>query len=193
MTLNTSVFIRGPIDGPTAFRLALQAVLTVDGEQPGALDTAETKHTPQGSKWWANHDQIMTVPDQGLPAWTFCDYMADGSPIAETDQYDDDDDDGRYLTLPACQVEVRWDTAYGYQRPHLRSAAALHGAAIVWLHEHLPQGCSLVWRDEFDGSDHEGLTGLEQFTASGVEARQWFLGTVLPAVACEMIAKDSNQ
>lgn len=205
MTLNTCVYIRGPIDGPTAFDLALRAILTVDGSLD-RYDTARVVHDSKGSLpewvqaqldadpsanveyWRRRDDRFRTTPGQGLPGSVDCYYMADGTPLEPVDMYERDADEGddACLLRPACQVEVSWDTVYGYSRHHVQGASGLHAAAIVWLHENLPDGCSLVWQNEFTGGFHEGLDGLTSLAgASVVDPRAWLHNVVLPATTSE--------
>ena len=170
MTLDTRVFISGPIDGEAAFALALRAVLTAGGTLDrlnGAIieRTAEGRapawmyEKPAGkevlARWesWQKSDSIATPP-QGLPAATTCYYRADGSPLVPVSE-----PGGR----PACAVEVSWDTAFRYRGP-AGGCCDLHAAALIWLYDNLPEGCGFVWRNEFTGEDNVGLSGLGEFT-----------------------------
>ena len=50
------------------------------------------------------------------------------------------------------------------------------------LHNNLPDGCALVWRNEFTGEDHVGLNGLYEFAGAGSNAREWLHDVVIPAI-----------
>lgn len=209
MTLHTRVYLDGPIDGEAAFKLALAAVCTAAGRasdiegakidrqaegdlpdwvksiEPGSTNKQGFTYTPEWIEMQrATRASISTVPGQGLPAWTDCFYMTDGSPLAAEDIYEGEGED-RYLDQRACHLSVSWDTGYSYSDGGI-DCSTLHARAIVLLHSWLPDGVKLRWVNEYSGDEYEGLDGLETLTAAGVEAGEWFRNVALPAIAAEI-------
>jgi hypothetical protein len=201
MTLHTRVYLDGPVSGQEAFDLALHAILIAagrDGEFTSARIERRAANVPHPyavknfgdnperlAAWTEDHDFIGTEIGQGLPGITNCKFHADGTPLAATDQWVDDDADGEgYVTQRACTVEVSWDTAYSYSDNGL-SCSQLHGLAIVTLHESLPDGVTMRWVNEYNGDEHAGISGIDTFIGDGTSAESWFRTTVLPIIEAE--------
>jgi hypothetical protein len=197
MTLNTHVWLHGPIHGEVAFTLALQAIL--DAADRGAeLDAVRVEYDDNGgwSSRCTGHDLLQTVP-QGLPAWTCCWYRHDGSPVATDDRLEQFDarwhseEDPPGIEQRKCQVEISWDTAYGYSERGI-GCTELHARALVLLHSWLPEGVTLTWQNEFSGEIFDGLTGLEGFLGDGAKANDWYRNVAAPAIAAHIAAQGQN-
>lgn len=209
MTLDTRIWLHGPIDGDTAFRLALRALLAAADREAETSTAQVVEHAagtlpdwlavhahssgdPAGAaaraeKYRRRHDTISTVIGQGLPGIVECDYHADGSPLASEDVYDEDEGEG-YLSQRACQVQLSWDTGYGYEVRKGFGCTELHARALVLLHASLPDGVTMTWRNEYSGEVFDGLDGLPGFLGDGGAANDWFRNVALPAVTADILA-----
>jgi hypothetical protein len=162
MTLNTRIWLHGPIHGRAAFNRALSAIMcAVDRvDEIASAQIRESSPNPLGG-----YSSIHTVIGQGLPGIVDCDYREDGSPLATEDVYSDDEDDvyedgTRWIDQRKCQAELSWDTAYGYQENGL-SCSMLHAKALILLYESLPDDVTLTWQNEYTGDIFDGLDGLD--------------------------------
>lgn len=170
MTLNTHIYLTGPIGARQAFETATSVILKTAGREG---ETA--KVDPPRESWDGPGVELLsTVPGQGLPAWVMCHYRKDG-PLAPVDQYDDDDDyeEEPYLIRPACDLELSWDTAYGYKDNGL-SCTQLHVLALIELRRVLPAEVAMKWKNEYSGKINAELEGFEDFLGAGREAGSWF-------------------
>lgn len=209
MTLDTRVYLTGPIDGETAFTLALQAICDAAGrsnapsttwiERIAKGDIPKWAQDRMGAKlgdgteldeaWLARQahtrDAIYSTLGQGLPAITDVTFNADGTPLATEDVWSDDDPEDRYIIQRACRVELSWDTAYSYRDSINHGCSALHAHALTLLASRLPDGVTVRWRNEYSGDIYDGVTpeSLRDFCGNGVEADAWFQTVALPAIA----------
>lgn len=184
MTLNTQVAIVGPISNRDALDLAIRAVCTAAGEphlaEKAVLDEPSSKYSSDPDVfWWP------TKCGQGLPAWTGCRYRMDG-PLYREDKYEtyeDGSDELPYFVAPACSVLIDWDTTYGYTGPNGIGCSDLHSIAIRYVHDELTRrGLEMHWENEYDGTWHRGIEGLDTLSAAGLEADLWFRHTAQPAI-----------
>jgi hypothetical protein len=202
VTLNTQIWLHGPIHGRTAFNLSLTALLTAAnradqiataqiseqraGEVPDwVLDRDPAPTQEQIDYWRHDYDKIGTVLGQGLPGIVDCEYRDGGSPLATEDVYEDEDEgEEPYITQRKSQVELSWDTAYGYNENGL-SCSMLHAKALILLYESLPDRITLTWQNEYTGDIFEGLNGLDRLLDNGDKAADWFENLVKPALEAE--------
>lgn len=183
MTLHTRLRIHESADLATVFDLALADVVAAsDPNAPTA--------------WTESPDGLArdTLLGQGLAALMGVRVGPDGGELPRDDHPEwaepEEDYDGLDHDPHAC-VEVDWDTAYGYQDEH-GGCSALHGRFVARLGAWAEaQGMTWPWFNEYRGEWHTGRDGLEQLLADGAEADRWFRGTVLPAIALDLIRKES--
>lgn len=122
-------------------------------------------------------------PGQGLPAWLGITYR-EGAPLHEEDTFSEPDEyiEEPYLLSKACDFKINFDTAYGY-RDEFGGCSDLHTRYIIALNAWITaKGGHLWWHNEFTGDYFDGVNGLDEFGQGGLEAREWFEGTVKPAV-----------
>lgn len=183
MTLSTYIAVKGEVDPEELFQLTLLAVCLAANE-PHRWSTAEIERSEPGQ--WREHHTINTRCGQGLAAWTFLHYNADGTPLHAEDAYEVDEadaDDDPYFIAPACHSKINLDTAYGYRGDDGSDCSTLHARVIRLLHATLAaREISLSWKNEYTGEWHDGLDGLEEFVGNGVDAGNWFREVAMPAV-----------
>ena len=76
------------------------------------------------------------------------------------------------------------DTAYGYRGPNGQTCSMLHGSIIIAVFQFaLGHGAGIVWRNEFTGTWHDGLDGLDGLVQGGVDAVGWYENTIVPVIA----------
>lgn len=170
MTLNTEIYVLDEIDPHKVFKFCNELM---GAENPIWTETFD--------EWTSNPIiSLDNSPGQGFPAWLMSNYRKTG-PLYKTDQYDQDDEGSeKYLLTPACYMELSFDTAYGY-RDSYGGCTELHGRYIVALNEWLKlQNVKMAWKNEFDGTIHQGNDGLEDFFSGGDRANEWFTESVLP-------------
>lgn len=152
MTLSTDVYIQGPVDLAQLKQIVQQTLAAFD----------EHDRTPEEQAWNEESETFphswSTVVGQGLPAWTYIHFGADG----QWRQADDEEDDG-YFT-PKHFAVVDFDTAYSYRGPDGQTCSGLHVALMtqlgVWLDG---LGVKWQWRDEYTGKVHDAYDGFETF------------------------------
>jgi hypothetical protein len=159
MTLDTEVWLKGPIDSEAAFTLALDAICQA-AERPQDATSAKVFRAP---------DQISTRPGQGLPAWLWLDRDPNGGAL--------------YPDL-GVTVSFSWDTAYSSREGVNGDVDCdlLHARALVYVHGHLPPGVTMKWRNEYTGDVFDGVDGLESLIESGADAQNWFWTVAAPEV-----------
>lgn len=188
MGLRTRVWLSGPIDGKAAFKLAIAAVMRAAGRD---AETTKIRTTlcPAGEPpaWLVARikpevlaadpaladpfiepfDAISTELDQGLPAVIRGRFHADNAPLTVTFG-----DEGEHTHI--CQVEVSWETSYGYCAKDLDSTG-LHAVALCHLAVALPDGVTLRWRNEYTGVVYDGVTAdaLTDFAGTGKSPATW--------------------
>jgi len=175
MTLDTRVWVHGPIHGRDLFKLALKSILH-------AADRLDEVHTVELVE---REGSIHTRIGQGLPAIVEVSFNEDGSPLALEDTYDDEEPE--WVVQRKCQAQLSWDTGYGYHDERCATAAVLHSFALATLAQLLPEGVTLSWENEFDGTIHQGVNtdDLTAFCGSGIEAVTWFETVAKPAIEAE--------
>lgn len=83
-------------------------------------------------------------------------------------------------------VHVDLDTAYSYSDDRGWDCSRLHAYVILslagWLSD---KGCTVRWTNEYAGTVHDATDreAFERFIGSGDAAAEWFVGSVLPAIA----------
>lgn len=181
MTLSTDIAIIGPIDPEFLFSNALVAVCLAANE-PERIATASVDR--DGPSKWRDYDTISTTCGQGLAAWTWVKYRADGSPYRAEDEYETEEDGDRWFIGPACQALIDIDTAYGYKGTDGSGCGTLHARVIKMIHDEVARvGCTIKWKNEFTGEWFDGLDGLDGLEDGGVAATNWFTADVMPAIA----------
>ena len=186
MTLDTAIYVRGPVDHKALFLKCNQLIGAT--ERTRSKDEQDTSY--HEGEWIAapgNAWTIMNEPGQGLPGWLMVHYRP-GAPLHTAEdaaRHDEDcepDCDGDHY-IRACWLRVSLDTAYSYSDAyggcgdlHARFVAAL-GA---WLDE---RKVPWSWKNEFTGEVHQGTEGLDDLGSRGAEAAAWVRKTVLPAIA----------
>lgn len=151
MTLNTVIYLDGPIGGRLAFDLALASICEAAGragdEKTAVIRDSEAKWLP------LNAAGFHTVLGQGLPAITDCTYCPDG-PLRPEDVVTVEDED-EYIER-RCTLQLSWDTGYGYRDDQGQDCEMLHHAALRLLESRLPHGVALRWVDECTFEEHKG-------------------------------------
>lgn len=156
MTLNTHIYLTGPVDAKEVFDFC-----------NGLLEAKNPVFDNEESRWSKGVWRYMNEPGQGLNAWLTVAYRPDG-PLATEDIYDEE-----WLAQKACTVEISFDTGYSY-RDEFGGCSELHGRYIralkQWADDH---GATLAWQNEFTGDVFDGLDGLEDFGGEGEKAADW--------------------
>ena len=167
MTLNTRIYVHGPIDYREVFAKCDQLIGANGGtrfrDEPGV---------------------ISNEPDQGLCAWLDV-HHGDGGPYLKDpepcDEYCEPGCD--FPHDPACWLVASFDTAYSYHGAD-GGCGDLHARIVAELGRWLDsKGITWSWRNEFTGDIHQGYDGLTDLGAGGLEALEWFATEVLPAIA----------
>lgn len=188
MTLSTDICIIGDVDPEFLFSTALVAVCLA-AHEPERIATAKVDR--DGPSKWSDYDTISTTCGQGLAAWTWVKYRADGAPLRAMDEYDTEelgaDEDGvadTWFIGPACQALINIDTAYSYKGRDNAGCGTLHARVITMVHDEVAKlGCTIKWKNEFTGEWFDGLDGLDSLEDGGVAATNWFKSDVMPAIA----------
>jgi hypothetical protein len=183
VTLSTYLYIHDPVVIPDLLAEARRnlALYDEDGRRP-------EDHTPLDTArpWSETYKTVGNEIGQGLPSMLLIHYGGDGPlrpSASEHDDYCDDDCSGEYHD-PAMFAKVNWDTTYGYRNPKVGGCADLHARLIAHLGQWLDaRSIDWSWRNEFTGEVHHRYDGLDAFIGDGAEARSWFAGSVLPAIA----------
>jgi hypothetical protein len=168
MTLDTRVYVRGPVDHKALFVKCNQLI--------GAHE---------GVKFSDKDGCISNAPAQGLDAWLIINY---GSPLRDgtcprMPHEPDDDDDCWQNHKPACYADVSFDTAYSYSGPD-GGCGDLHARIIAELGHWLDtRGLAWSWKNEFTGEVHERYAGLTELGTGGAEASDWYRNFAAPAIA----------
>lgn len=152
MTLSTDIIIRQPVNPADLFS-DLMALLA---RFPGSPAEPEWDHEPE-------RHQYVSRCGQGLPAWVFVHYAADG-PLRV---YDDERIGWEREDDPTWQVpdwnehciKVNLDTGYGYKGPGGAGCSDLHAFLIAAIY-HWCAGrgvTDLRWENEFTGEWFESV------------------------------------
>jgi hypothetical protein len=182
MTLNTGIYIKTSVSPQDTHEFINKNLL----KAPHAKYTDEAEiswSTKEPTGIWSLDNEC----GQGFPAWLMMSYRP-GEELHTEDVYDDDQGD-RWLVSKACTFSVNFDTAYGYRDGGL-GCGDLHARYIAELYRWLisvDPNSSLVWHNEFTGDYFDNLDGLDTLGDAGDEAREWMVGTALPAVAAKMV------
>lgn len=205
MTLSTDIYILDEVDPMEVFWFC-QSMLTRydDGryrtpEQQEVRHQQETSYTGTPGVFEVRPDNpwgLENVLGQGLPAWLMTAYRP-GGPLTSperaaqcTDDCDPDSEDygedGYHYHPHACWMSVDFDTTYGYRDSRGWGCGDLHAALVAELGAWLDaKSVRWEWRNEFTGEVHTGAEGLTELGRGGVEAQQWFMSSVLPAMLVE--------
>jgi hypothetical protein len=191
MTLDTRVYVHGPVDHRELFLRCNQLIgaterTRCEDKQDEEYRDGEWVTVPGGPH------TIMNEPDQGLPGWLMIHYRP-GAPLrteAQTGEHDSDcdgEDDCSWNHRRPCYAEVSIDTAYSY-RDELGGSGDLHARFVAALGEWLDsKGIRWQWENEFTGEVFWGTERLGDLGKSGADAADWLRGTVLPALAGRML------
>lgn len=191
MTLNTAIYVLGEIDPKELWVEANRLIGSHEGIKFKNEQREGWRHEEPYWEFW-------NLAFQGLPALLDLKYQPDG-PLrtpefsAKHDDYcnvpgnDDYDPDDDLCTVaehdPACWVEVRYDTSYGYRGAGGEGCGDLHAHLVtqlgVWLGE---RGISWRWKNEFTGDVHDRFDGLDKLGAEGGKSSDWYLNTVAPVI-----------
>lgn len=197
MTLNTRIYIQDKIGHAEVFAFCQELVAEFDEAKRTASEQVSNDEE------WGSYRVLMNQVGQGLPAWLMLYYRPTGmlnSPEESSEHsencnlpssryYDADEPDcggtNSYTHDPAHWLKVSFDTSYGYNnREKGWGCSDLHSYYITrlgaWLDE---RKIPWSWQNEFTGKIHTGYDGLKEFGQNGMDAAQWFTGTVLPAIA----------
>lgn len=167
MTLSTKMIICQPVPPKQLWDFTLD-LLTRDERMPKEKVAYEYipvgEHTfPSGHKGYQEQARFGTIPDQGLPAWTFL-FHADDGPLKYWDAEEieevreiDGDPDWEPPWFNEHYLRFDFDTGYGYTAPNGAHCGDLHAWLVTevaqWLAE---RGVTkVVWQLEYDGTWHE--------------------------------------
>jgi len=86
---------------------------------------------------------------------------------------------------------LNFDTAYGYQGDDGMGCGDLHALWIVRLvNEYFgPKNIRIRWQNEFTGKYYNNAKGVETLGSGGKDAKAWMEGTVLPAIAADLLSR----
>lgn len=203
MTLNTYIYLTGEIAPQDAFDLGLASLMKAAGREEEDLTSIIRRDLIKGEfPDWLTPERIEQFTDdlrermrntsselgtalgQGLPGIVELEYDPEGPLAPEPQRYETDDaSEEASIAHPAHDMRLSWDTGYGYSVSGM-GCADLHGQALIYLAQSLPQGVALAWKNEYTGEIHEGVTeaDLRQFTRNGLNASEWFTTVVKPSV-----------
>jgi len=190
MTLDTRIYVQGPVDYREVFVKCNQLIGAHEGinftdEPIPGWENGERKRGPEDGEWF-----IWNAPNQGLCALMEVSYRKGGAlraPGGHSRYCEPEADgcDGRSCA-PACWLEVSFDTAYGYSGPD-GGCSDLHARLVAefgrWLDG---KGIRWSWRNEFTGEIHQGYEGLPDLGTGGLKALDWFTSLTLPAIAASV-------
>jgi hypothetical protein len=189
MTLDTRIYVHGPVDHREAF-VVFNRLL---GAHEGIRFSDEQDKSYRDGEWAVFPDSPWTIandPDQGLPGWLMIHYRPEAplrtaAAVAACDEDCEPDCDGTYHSR-ACHLEVSIDTAYSYHGPD-GGCGDLHARLVAefghWLDG---KGVRWQWKNEFTGEVHWGYEGLTELGAGGLAALEWFATAALPAIAAHI-------
>jgi len=193
MTLDTRIYVHGPVDHREAFVKFNQLL----GAHEGIRFRDEQDTTYRDGEWVTIPDgpwTLMNEPDQGLPGWLMLHYRPGAAlrvpaDVAACDEDCDPDCTGTYHRK-ACWLEISIDTAYSYSGP-AGGCGDLHARLVAEFGKWLDgKGVRWSWMNEFTGEVHWGYEGLEELGAGGLKALEWFSFDVMPAIAARFAAED---
>lgn len=187
MTLDTRIYIHGPVDYREVFVKCNQLIGAHEGirftDEPVAdWQDGERKPGPEDGPW-----TIWNEPGQGLCALLDMSYRK-AAPLrrpGDHSRYCDGPEDGCDGTgaCGPCWLEVSFDTAYGYRGPE-GGCGNLHARLVAELGQWLDgKGIRWQWKNEFTGEIHWGYDRLTDLCDGGAEATTWFRDIVEPAIA----------
>lgn len=182
MTLNTNIYVQGPMEALTVFHKCRELI--------GATDTHTWEDDADGTRGDGSR-LLMNHMGQGLPALLWLHYRADGALRPDGDACSEycDPEDGYHHHDPMYWIDVDFDTAYGYSDSY-GGCGTLHARLVFelgsWLDD---QGVPWSWRNEFTGEVHGGderFRRLSDLVDGGQTATSWFKGVVEPAIAARL-------
>jgi len=173
MTLSTNVYILDKVDPQEVFDYCNNHLLHAKNPKTSILDP----------KWEKDEDVtgLENEPGQGIPAWLITKFRKSGEMLYPKDltqnEYFGEDEEsawGSRLYVPACYMDLDFDTSYSY-RSALGDCNALHAFFILSLYNWLKgKGVRIKWKNEYTGEIFDGLDGLSEFFHAGSEAQEWF-------------------
>jgi hypothetical protein len=187
VTLATHVYVLTEADAAAVFHecrslLGCTAAHTWTEHQEHDDDARHSK--PDG--YWT----VANDPSQGLPAWLLVNFRQERTPLRTPEQAAahaewcglDCDGSGHQV---ACYLDVDFDTAYSYQDEY-GGCGDLHARLVAQLGQWLDaRGIEWSWKNKFTGEVHGGADRYERLldlSSAESAAREWLLGTVLPAI-----------
>lgn len=179
MTLNTYIYIQGPIDGEDLHRWVCENLFQVPDYSKVRRSRkvkGQTYLDWRNEPYTADLDEMNNEPSQGLPAWLFLSWSDTPMDKDEGEPYEPE---GEYYAL------LSFDTAYSYHDPETGfGCTELHASYIIRLYDEYlkPRGIDLIWQDEYTGKLYKNLDpeGLQDFLGGGEAATDWFNNTLLP-------------
>jgi hypothetical protein len=179
MTLDTTVYLDGPVDVHALFRTCQSLV--------GSSDTVEWTDESVGEWYGDGVWELGNRPGQGLCALLDLQYRPSGEPLvsdADAGKHDEDCEPGcTYHHAVACYARVSFDTAYGYRDDEGRDCNQLHVRLVSELGKVLDaEGVGWRWKNEYTGEIHAGHTGYAGLIGSGDQAQAWYRDKVVPAL-----------
>lgn len=169
MTLDTRIYVHGPIDYREVFVKCGQLIGAHEGikftdEPVPEWKDGKRKRGAEDGEWF-----IWNAPDQGLCALLTVSYRKDGALRAPGShsrycEPEADECDGG-CALP-CWLEVSFNTAYGYSGPE-GGCGALHARLVGefgrWLDS---KKVRWSWLNEFTGEVHDGYGRLPELVGT---------------------------
>lgn len=191
MTLDTTIYVLGPVDAEELFAWGNENLIRPDHEPkvirhvPGDQFYGDVKYIDYkvGNRIGQGFDAIFEISHMnGEAIDPKVDYLAglDG-------EEPDEDELAYYSKMPIHYAEIGFDTSYGYSQISENGltigCSALHSAYIAMLAAHLnAQGIDIEWVNEFTGDHYRNTDGLATLMQSGADAEDWFQNLALPAI-----------
>jgi hypothetical protein len=185
MTLSTYIGVVEPVDPAELHAWANEHLLGVKNPAM-STDATEIANEPgQGFYAW-----LITHHNNGEPIVWF-----DPTPKDETPSYYDSreeylqelkEEEAEYYTgHPTLSSYMDFDTAYSF-REGAMGCTELHVMYLIKFAKEFaePRGLTVWWRNEYDGTWHEGLDedAIKTVLKHGGNASRWFQNVALPAI-----------
>lgn len=198
MTLNTKIYINGPIDVEELFAWGNANLIRPDHEP-----VVTRRGVGEGEYSWQKDAMVGNRIGQGFCAIFEIEHR-EGAPISHMESfypsdYDEDDPESKGEMLeakdelaarPDYYAEITFDTSYGFSdtiNGVQMGCSALHSWFIYALVDYCDsKGVTLSWINEFSGEYYRGLDGLETLLQDGRSASDWFHNMVVPAITNEV-------
>lgn len=177
MTLNTRVYVQGPVDLKEMFRYCQEMISVFDVE----------RRTADQQEWRLTPEVLMNEGGQGLPAWLMI-YHGGERPCRTEEQAAACDDCCEKDCNPADHEPPSWykvsfDTGYGYQGPSGMGCGDLHTLFVAklgfWLDD---RKVPWKWLNEFTGVVHDDYESLADLSGGGRQASAWYANVAAPAI-----------